>query len=296
MTVIIDGTAGIANNATDLSYTGTLTGSTGVVNIGSGQVYKDASGNVGIGTSLVNAKAQIQVGDVMPAASGNMNTGMVIQQGGAGQALNFGSSSTNAYSWINSAYSNNSGIAAPLVLMTGATERARIDSSGNLLVGTTTNLASTAKMSVYNTGGGSGGMAIGYGSTFGQFRVMYLLSGNGGLYFDNGTNAALLNSAGAWTNASDARLKNSITDIKYGLSAVLSTQPRSYKMNDLEGDYFGFIAQELQTVLPEVISGDPEKQLGVDYGSLVAVAFKAIQELKAIVDTQAARITALEAK
>ena len=51
MAVIIDGTAGIANNATDLSYTGTLTGGTGVVNLGSGQVYKDASGNVSIGTT-----------------------------------------------------------------------------------------------------------------------------------------------------------------------------------------------------------------------------------------------------
>lgn len=47
--IVLDGTSGIANNATDLSYTGTLTGSTGIVNIGSGQVYKDASGNVGIG-------------------------------------------------------------------------------------------------------------------------------------------------------------------------------------------------------------------------------------------------------
>jgi hypothetical protein len=36
---------------TDLSYTGTLTGGTGVINIGSGQLVKDASGNVGIGTS-----------------------------------------------------------------------------------------------------------------------------------------------------------------------------------------------------------------------------------------------------
>jgi hypothetical protein len=56
-------TAGTINNATigattpstgaftNASYTGTLTGGTGVINIGSGQVYKDASGNVGIGTS-----------------------------------------------------------------------------------------------------------------------------------------------------------------------------------------------------------------------------------------------------
>jgi hypothetical protein len=41
------GTGGFSN----LSYTGTLTGSTGVLNIGNGQIYKDANGNVGIGTN-----------------------------------------------------------------------------------------------------------------------------------------------------------------------------------------------------------------------------------------------------
>lgn len=49
------GTANIASlvspaaNITNLSYSGTLTGGTGVINIGSDQIYKDASGNVGLG-------------------------------------------------------------------------------------------------------------------------------------------------------------------------------------------------------------------------------------------------------
>ena len=164
-------------------------------------------------------------------------------------------------------------------------------------MGTTSALNSTANLSVFNTSGGSsGGLSIGYGSGAAANRWIYLISSNGSLYFESSANAASLNSAGAWTNASDARLKNSITDIKYGLSAVLSAQPRSYKMNDLEGDYIGFVAQELQTVIPEVVSGDPEKQLGVDYGSLVAVAFKAIQEQQAIIEALTNRITALEAK
>ncbi len=47
----IGGTAAAAGAFTTLAYTGTLTGSTGVMNIGSGQIYKDASGNLGIGTS-----------------------------------------------------------------------------------------------------------------------------------------------------------------------------------------------------------------------------------------------------
>lgn len=48
MPVTINGTTGIVNNATDLNYTGTLTGGTGVVNLGSGQFVKDASGRIQI--------------------------------------------------------------------------------------------------------------------------------------------------------------------------------------------------------------------------------------------------------
>lgn len=139
-------------------------------------------------------------------------------------------------------------------------------------------------------------MAVGYGTAATQYRTFYMNSGDSTLYFHNNSNYASLSSAGAWTNASDARLKKNIVDIKYGLDDVLKLKPRSYQMNDVAGDFVGFIAQELQTVIPEVVSGDPEKQLGVDYGSLVSVAFKAIQELKTLNDALTARIAALESK
>ena len=172
-------------------------------------------------------------------------------------------------------------------------ERMRIDSSGNVLVNSTSNVTfgSGAKLSVQGSGTG---IAVGYGTATAQYRIMYMNSGDSTLYFHNNSNYAYLNSAGAWTNASDERLKNNIVDIKYGLDAVLNTQPRSYKMNDVEGDFIGFVAQELQTVIPEVVSGDPEKQLGVDYGSLVAVAFKAIQEQQELIKALEARVATLE--
>jgi hypothetical protein len=171
----------------------------------------------------------------------------------------------------------------------GGVEAMRIDSTGTLLVGTTAQRGT----SVISTG--ALGVGIGSGTAAQGYRQIYFDQATGILYFSNGLNQASLTLAGAWTNASDGRLKNTIVDIQYGLDAVMATQPRSYKMNDMEGNYIGFVAQELQEVIPEVVSGNAETQLGVDYGSLVAVAFKAIQELKTELDTVKAELATLKA-
>ena len=55
----IGGTAPAAGSFTNLSYTGTLTGGTGVIAIGTNQIYKDASGNVGIGTNTPGYRLQV---------------------------------------------------------------------------------------------------------------------------------------------------------------------------------------------------------------------------------------------
>jgi len=55
----IGGTTAAAGAFTTLSYTGTLTGGTGVIDIGSGQLYKDASGNVGVGTASPTQKLDV---------------------------------------------------------------------------------------------------------------------------------------------------------------------------------------------------------------------------------------------
>ena len=99
----------------------------------------DSSGNVGIGTSSPLGKLKVTVGDVAPAASGNMNTGVIYEATSSSRAINFGVNNTAGYSWINAAFSNNSGVPDNLVLMTGATERMRISSSGDVsLTGTLT--------------------------------------------------------------------------------------------------------------------------------------------------------------
>ena len=55
----IGGTTAAAGKFTTLEYTSTLTGGTGVIAIGTNQIYKDTSGNVGIGTSSPGAKLAI---------------------------------------------------------------------------------------------------------------------------------------------------------------------------------------------------------------------------------------------
>ena len=247
----------------------------------------NSSGNVGIGTSSQGYKfvtAQSS-GDLITSMQGTVKTWNFRNQ--ADGTFGYYDDSLGSWRYMYDASNNH-------IWFNGTnTERMRITSGGNVLVNTTSNIAAGAKLFAVGSGVG---IAVGYGTGSSEYRHLYMNSGDGTLYFFNDTNYASLNASGAWINASDARLKKNIVDIKYGLSDVLKAQPRSYQMNSLEGDYIGFVAQELQTVIPEVVSGDPEKQLGVDYGSLVAVAFKAIQEQQAIITDLTARITALENK
>ena len=117
-------------NSVNLAYTGTLTGGTGILNIGSGQVYKDASGNVGIGTSSPGTKLEL---------STYSNT--VIRMTNSVEA-NYRAEISSVYSNESFVLSGGSGyklIAAegyniPNVLKfyTANTERMRIDASGSV--------------------------------------------------------------------------------------------------------------------------------------------------------------------
>jgi hypothetical protein len=110
---------------------------------------------------------------------------------------------------------------------------------------------------------------------------------------------AHVTTAGTWTNASDARLKTNIINSHYGLNQVLQLRPVAYQMKANGEQQIGFIAQEVQPILPEVVSGtegDLEKLevLGISYGNLVPVLTKAIQEQQNIIEDQNKRIEKLE--
>ncbi|PQA56958.1 tail fiber domain-containing protein [Siphonobacter curvatus] len=98
--------------------------------------------------------------------------------------------------------------------------------------------------------------------------------------------------AGGVVLTSDARLKRNIKAVDNGLSLVSQLKPVSYekKSSVASQDYnrseIGFIAQDLQKVLPMLVEegNDADKTLSVDYNSLIPVLTKAIQELNAKVE------------
>jgi hypothetical protein len=101
-----------AGSFTSLTYSTTLTGGTGIVNLGSGQFYKDASGNVGIGTSTLTSGVRAivqgsQTGGV-PQTSGTTQTyGLLRLQGTTfTSVLDFGTNG-GTYNWIQATDSAN---------------------------------------------------------------------------------------------------------------------------------------------------------------------------------------------
>jgi hypothetical protein len=98
-------------------------------------------------------------------------------------------------------------------------------------------------------------------------------------------------------NTSDRRQKKNIKDIQYGLGEVLQMRPVSFnwKKND-KGSKLGLIAQELQDIIPEVVSvGDDENQtLGVYYSDLIPVLINAIQEQQEEIESLKLRMSTFQ--
>lgn len=117
-------------------------------------------------------------------------------------------------------------------------------------------------------------------------------------------NISVSASATAYNTSSDYRLKDNVAPMTGALSRVALLKPVTYswKIDGSAGE--GFIAHELQEVCPLAVTGEKDavnedgsvKSQSIDVSFLVATLTAAIQELKAIVDTQAQRIAVLEAK
>ena len=242
----------------------------------------DSSGNVGIGTS---------------SPGGDASNRFVTAVGSTSSTFSPISGAVNS---IYSSYATLGGLLGTtsnhaLLFQTNNAERMRIDSSGNVLVGTTT---------VVNTGkvisGFNGSSAVG-------FVANDTASASSGVYFGcslNGTFIGSIQRVGAtsavvYNTTSDQRLKSNVKDANPVLSALLNVKVRQYDWTD--GDLhqeYGFVAQELESVLSDIVTkGKTEEDMWqLDYSRLTPHLVKAVQELSAKNDALEARLAALEAK
>jgi len=123
---------------------------------------------------------------------------------------------------------------------------------------------------------------------------------NGPVYVNNGVLTT--------TNPSDARLKTNITDLTFGLKEIVALRPVSFTWATTASDptkvSYGFIAQEVQRAIPELVSEyehkeDPYAQdaairLGLNKEGIYVGLVAAIQELNAKIETLQAEVDALK--
>jgi hypothetical protein len=226
----------------------------------------DSSGNVGIGTSSPREQLDV-VGDIVTSRY------LLNDVGGTGRlALEIDSNNDTKLTTGTTSETRS------LVLYTENAERARIDSSGNLLVGQTSN-SNSAKIAFTHTSVSSNGLVISDTRTSGSGAQVYFIY--------NGSNVGSISStsvATLYNTTSDQRLKENIVDAAPASALIDALQVREYDWkSDGSHQRYGFIAQELVTVAPEAVHqpADPEEMMSVDYSKLVPMLVKEIQSLRA---------------
>jgi hypothetical protein len=108
-----------------------------------------------------------------------------------------------------------------------------------------------------------------------------------------------VNSAGAYTNVSDIRLKQDIQPLENSLEKILHLRSVSYYWKDQSFDsskQIGFIAQEVEKIFPEVVKTDSKGFKAMSYSQLVSPVVDAIKELYGELKNLVARVIRLEDK
>ena len=198
--ISISGTAATATNqsggtvsATSIAYSTTLTGGTGIVNLGSGQFYKDASGNVSIGSTSTPATLYVRGGN-----SNNLSIDNGGQQFTTVSLYNNGTEKAQMY-WdqTNTLFVFGTDVSAPVVFKAATVERMRISSAGGVSIGTTTdagvgNLLVNGTVTASNhIGPGTGLTGTASALSIGGNAATATTAANGGVTSVNGLTGAV---------------------------------------------------------------------------------------------------------
>jgi len=281
----------------------------------------DSSGNVGIGTSSPSTFGKLAVygGSVVCANSPNGENELVkgVFTSGLYPAgvYTYNSFSSNYANWLTFKVTNTAGTTS---------EAMRIDSSGNLLVGTTSTLTVSGVGSIhcFSTGAaGNWATAIRNSNASQPWGLAVSFTGaapnttNNAFYWaaDSGnTRFIVYSNGGVWNyqannaNISDRREKTNFAPAGEYLSKIcaIPVQTFNYIDQNMEEDgglTLGVVAQDVQAVAPEFVAetnigtpDEPKMRLSIYQTDLQYALMKCIQEQQALITTLTERITALE--
>lgn len=186
----------------------------------------------------------------------------------------------------------------------GRVEGMRLNSAGQVMVNTTsTSVFSTGKVYVEATGTDHGQvvrvahkdstcLALDNQATSGTRYLAAFYQGGSlkGSITHDGTNTA-------FNTSSDYRLKTSVEQLNDGLATIQQIKPRKWKWVSNESNGIGFVAHELQEIVPQAVTGEKDeiddagnpRYQGVDSSKLVPYLVAAVQELSAKVQALEAR-------
>jgi len=103
-----------------------------------------------------------------------------------------------------------------------------------------------------------------------------------------------------YSTTSDQRLKTDIQPIADGTEKLMAMNPVTYKWKaDPEADaVHGFIAQEMQDIAPEAVTGEPdgEEMMSMDYGRITPVLVSALQDAHKKIEALETRLASMEIK
>ena len=300
MTIILNGSTGITTPADTVTGNETVGGTLAVTgatmlstitsptataltiqSAGTTAMTIDTSQNVGIGTTSPTAKLHVADG------GGNMANFISSFNGGGNIQLSCTNVSTTVTGYVGAnAFTTNvwslgSSTSTPVLFYTNATERMRLDTSGRLIVGATASLEN-AMIQAQST---TADLFTGYNSSTQKFAV----SNTGQIY-------AVFTSISA---LSDITQKENVQNIPYGLSTVLGLKPKQFDFKaEMGGEkgLLGFIAQDVEAVIPELVKPNADGLKTLKMGDILPVLVAAIQELSAKNDALEDRLAALEAK
>jgi hypothetical protein len=256
----------------------------------------DSSGNVGIGTASPSSRLHVSSavsGYTTSLADSVTNATLLLKTNSGDSTLtSFGGLSSGAASIQRS---NGPG--------TSSYDIALNPFGGAVMVGATAVIQSAKLLILANSTNNNAIVIQDTGTTYGTNQWFQVFANSSNAIA--GTIAHTAVTTTAYQTSSDERLKENISDADVGLEKVNQIKVRAFdwKEDKSHTDY-GFIAQELYKIFPEAVgrgSDGDEIENGkgtwqVEYGRLTPLLVKAVQELSAKVDAQAAEIAELKTK